>query len=376
MEHSAAPGISVPPVNPNQLSLRPAPAASVVATPERISALADTLHARIRGSIKEIAAINVQARLLSINAQIEASRAGEAGRSFAIVGQEIVGFSDRTQQAAQKLEQESETLVNELAEISRQLATNVRGTRLSDLALTNIDLIDRNLYERSCDCRWWATDAAMVAALDQPGEETARYASQRLGVILKAYTVYFDIVLADRTGTVVANGRPAEFHSIGTKHGNSPWFQSAVATASGDDFGFQSAHPSTLVGGKRVLVYSCRVCSGGDAKARPLGVLGVVFNWDGLAQKIMHETPIEPEKKAATRVCIVDDAGTVLADSQDKMLQEKLDFPERDTLFAQAKACLPVKINGAPHLAAHAKSPGFETYRTGWHSLILERQGR
>jgi len=337
--------------------------------------LADTLHARIRGSIKEIAAINVQARLLSINARIEASRAGEAGRSFGIVGQEIVSFSDRTQHAAQKLEQESETLVKELAEISRQLAPNVRGTRLSDLALTNIDLIDRNLYERSCGCRWWATDAAMVSALDQPGEETARYASQRLGVILKAYTVYFDIVLADRTGTIIANGRSSEFHSVGTKHGHALWFQSAVATANGDDFGFQSAHPSSLVSGKRVLVYSCRVCSGGDAKARPLGVLGVVFNWDGLAQKIMHETPIEAEKKAITRVCIVDDEANVLADSQDRMLQDKLEFPERASLFGRTKDCLPIKINGVPYLAAHARSPGFETYRTGWHSLILERQG-
>jgi hypothetical protein len=352
------------------------PAASlspVSATPQRISELADTLHARIRGSIKEIAEINLQARVLSINAQVEAARAGENGRSFAIVGQEMVSFSNRTQQAAQKLEEESEALVLELAEISRQLATSVRGTRLCDLALTNIDLIDRNLYERSCDCRWWATDAAMVAALDQPGEATAKYASQRLGVILKAYTVYFDIVLADRSGTIIANGRPAEFSSVGTKHSDAPWFRSAAATASGDDFGFQSVHESTLVGGKRALVYSCRVCRGGDAKAQALGVLGVVFNWDGLAQKIMHETPIESDRKARTRVCIVDDEGSVLADSQDRILQDNLNFSERSTLFAQKKACLPVTVNGLPHLAAHAQSPGFETYRTGWHSLILEQ---
>lgn len=358
-------------MNPDQF---PSSTSQVSASPERISKLADILHARIRGSIKEIAEINVQARLLSFNAQIEASRAGEAGRAFGIVGQEIVRFSDRTQQAAQKLEQESQPVVLELAEISRHLATSVRGTRLCDLALTNIDLIDRNLYERSCDCRWWATDGAMVAALDQPSEATANYASQRLGVILKAYTVYYDIVLADRTGTIVANGRPSDFASVGTKHGDAPWFKSAVATASGDDFGFQSVHPSSLVNGRRVLVYSCRVCEGGDAKARPLGVLGVVFNWDGLAQKIMHETPIDPDRKAATRVCIADKEGNVLADSQDRILVEKLEFPERGTLFETAKSCLPVKIGGVPHLAAHAKSPGFETYRTGWHSIILERQ--
>lgn len=344
----------------------------VIATPERISTLADTLLTRIRGSIKEIAAINLQARVLSINAQIEAARAGEHGRSFAIVGQEMVSFSNLTQQAAQKLEQESEALVLELAEISRQLATSVRGTRLCDLALTNIDLIDRNLYERSCDVRWWATDTSFVDALANPGERAWRHASERMAVILKAYTVYFDIVLADLEGRVVANGRPADFASQGSQHAEATWFRSALATRTGDEFGFESVHPSPLANGRRALVYSCKVCAGGNASAAPIGVLGVVFNWDGLAQKIMQETPIEPEKKPVTRVCIVDDDGRVLADSRQQILQAAVQFPQRSALFGDRKGVVTTQLNGKPVLAAHAQSPGFETYRTGWHSLILE----
>jgi hypothetical protein len=346
---------------------------SIVATPERITELSDTLLSRVRESIKDISTINLQARVLSINAQIEASRAGEAGRSFAVVGQEMVSFSNSIEQASKKLERESEGLVLELAQISRELATNVRGTRLCDLALTNIDLVDRNLYERSCDCRWWATDGAMVSALEKRDEATAAYASQRLGVILKAYTVYFDIVLASLDGTIVANGRPNEYASEGANQADAPWFRSALATASGDEFGFQSTHVSPLVNGQRVLVYSCKVCRGGDAKAEPIGVLGVVFNWDGLAQKIMHETPIDADKKALTRVCIVDETGHVLADSDDRLLHDVIDFPDRASLFAQKKGSLTVQMGRVQWLVAHAQSPGFETYRTGWHSLIIER---
>ncbi|ATC64875.1 chemotaxis protein [Nibricoccus aquaticus] len=346
----------------------------IVATPERISALTATLQERIRGSIQDIGTITLQSRVLSINAQIEAARAGESGKSFAIVGQEMVTFSNRIQSAAKSLEQDSQTLVMELAEISRVLATRVRGTRLSDLALTNIDLIDRNLYERSCDCRWWATDAAMVNALENPGDDQiVNHASERLGVILKAYTVYFDIVLADLDGRIIANGRPADYASVGVEQGEAAWFKTAMATASGDEFGFQSVTESTLVGGERVLVYSCKVCRGGSASAEPVGVLGVIFNWDGLAQKIMHETPIESEKKALTRVCIVDDAGTVLADSEDKILKEKMDLPDCAGIFAKEKTCATLTISGRDCLVAHAKSPGFETYKTGWHSLIIER---
>jgi hypothetical protein len=346
----------------------------VIATPERISALTSTLREKIQGSIRDIGGITLQSRVLSINAQIEAARAGESGKSFAIVGQEMVTFSNRIQAAVNSLESESQTLVVELAEISRLLATQVRGTRLSDLALTNIDLIDRNLYERSCDCRWWATDAAMVEALENPSDERAvSHASERLGVILKAYTVYFDIVLADLDGVIIANGRPAEYASAGSEQGTSEWFKSAMATKSGDEFGFQSVTESALVDGKRVLIYSCRVGRGGEASAEPVGVLGVIFNWDGLAQKIMHETPIEAEKRALTRVCIVDDAGHVLADSENRILKGKLELPGRDRLFAVAKTCVTAAIGRSDCLIAHARSPGFETYKTGWHSVIIER---
>ncbi len=333
-----------------------------------------TLRERISGSIQDIGTITLQSRVLSINAQIEAARAGESGKSFAIVGQEMVTFSNRIQSAAKSLELDSQTLVMELSEISRVLATRVRGTRLSDLALTNIDLIDRNLYERSCDCRWWATDGAMVSALENADDEgVVAHASERLGVILKAYTVYFDIVLADLDGTIIANGRPADYASVGMAQGHAPWFKSAMATGSGDEFGFQSVHESALVGGKRVLVYSCKVCRGGSASAEPIGALGVIFNWDGLAQKIMHETPIEPEKKALTRVCIVDDGGNVLADSEDRILKEKLEVPDRDGLFKEAKTCRSTALGRTECLIAHAQSPGFETYKTGWHSVIIER---
>jgi hypothetical protein len=348
----------------------------VVATPERITALADELLGRIQGSIAEISEINLQARLLSINAQIEAGRAGVAGRSFAVVGQEMVRLSDRTQRAAQAMETQSEVLVRELAAISRELASSVRGTRLCDLAYTNIDLIDRNLYERSCDCRWWATDAAVVAALEEPTAERLAYAAQRLSVILKSYTVYYDIVIADLAGRVIANGREDLNASAGTNQASAAWFRAAMATSSGEQFGFESVHPSPLAGGRRALVYSCRVGQGGQVDAPPVGVLGVVFNWDGLAQTIVDQTPIEPHRRPHTQVAIVDGEGTILVGSANAAAGQRIDLPGLSSILAQAKAATLVDGPGGRKLVAHAQSPGFETYRTGWHSLIVESLGR
>jgi len=341
-------------------------------TPERISQLSAELARCIASSGSEIDQINLQTRLLSFNAQIEAARAGAAGVSFAVVGQEMVSLSHRTAEAAARLRTESQELVGQLTGISQRLSTDVRGTRLADLALTNIDLIDRNLYERSCDCRWWATDGAMVDALASPTEAACQHASERLAVILKAYTVYFDIVLTDRTGRVIANGRPEQYKSAGTRHADAPWFRSALATASGDEFGFQTAHHSPLAGGERVLVYSCKVCRGGLARAEVLGVLGVVFRWDALADTIVRNTPVDEADKATTRACIISPDGTLLADSAGRALKDKLTLPNQAQLFALKKGFRHIEINGRPTLVGVAKSPGFETYATGWHSVILQ----
>src|SRR5688572_20258251 len=341
-------------------------------TPERISKLSTELARCIASSGAEIDQINLQTRLLSFNAQIEAARAGAAGVSFAVVGQEMVSLSHRTAEAAARLRTESQELVGQLTGISKRLSTDVRGTRLADLALTNIDLIDRNLYERSCDCRWWATDAAMVDALAQPSAATAKHASERLAVILKAYTVYFDIVLADKTGRVVANGRPEKFKSAGTRHAESAWFRSALATVTGDEFGFQGAHLSPLAGNERVLVYSCKVCRDGNAAGEVLGVLGIVFRWDALADTIVRNTPVDEADRAATRACIVGPDGLLLADSAGQALKQTLTLPNQQQLFSLKKGYRHIEFNGRPTLIGVAQSPGFETYATGWHSVILQ----
>ncbi|MEI9889879.1 MAG: hypothetical protein WDN45_03890 [Caulobacteraceae bacterium] len=96
----------------------------------------------------------------------------------------------------------------------------MRGQRLIDLSLNAIEIIDRNLYERTCDVRWWATDAAVVDCLQDPTADKARHASKRLKVILDAYTVYLDLWICDPAGRVVATGRPDRYpRAVGTIRG-------------------------------------------------------------------------------------------------------------------------------------------------------------
>ena len=300
------------------------------------------------------------------------SRGAEAGAAFSVVAQEMQQLSQFTAGVTDKMTVETQKAIHELQEISAQLATNVRGARLADMALTCMDLIDRNLYERSCDVRWWATDNSLVTALRAATDEARQFASRRMAVILGAYTVYYDLVLCDLQGRVIANGRPDLYASVGTNHGQSNWFRAAKASESGEQFGFQTVHESPLVNGQRALVYSCGVRAGGDVHGQLLGVLGIVFNWDALAQTIVTGVALPEAEKQKTRVCIVDDAAFVLADSAGRQLQEQLVITQWPELSQQKKGFVISRQRHGDDCIAHAISPGFETYATGWHAVMLQ----
>ena len=345
----------------------------VDATPERISELAALIQSRMHGSLKDIQAINTQVRILSVNAQIEAARAGNAGRSFGVVASSMGDLSRRTADVAEGLASGMQADIQELSTISKRLARDVRGQRLADLALTNIDLIDRNLYERTCDVRWWATDASLVQACENPEQQDiVRHASHRLGVILDAYTVYYDLVLCTLDGHVLANGRPTQYNSKGMDVSDQTWFSAAMRSASGDEYGFKTVHESQLVGGHRILTYSCGVRANGDSNGALIGVLGILFNWDALAQTIVHNTPLSVEEKSMTRALIIEDDGMVLADTSERILKERIEFKELPQLLSQKKGHISATLHGSPAIIAHALSPGYETYATGWHSLLIQ----
>ena len=108
-----------------------------------------------------------------------------------------------------------------------------RGERMVDLSLNAVELIDRNLYERTCDVRWWATDSAVVNCAAAPDAATVSHASERLAVILDAYTVYLDLWLCDLDGNVLASGRSHRFDVIGQNVAATKWFRDARGLRSG-----------------------------------------------------------------------------------------------------------------------------------------------
>ena len=129
-----------------------------------------------------------QSKLNSVNREFSKSLLNEIG---------IVG-----NKANSSLENLNQTIITSILKDSEFL---------SSLA---IDIMDRNLYERANDCRWWALNSYFREAFDD--YSTLHDKKDEISEILKyindLYTVYTNLIFFDKNGKVIAvSNRNEEF---------------------------------------------------------------------------------------------------------------------------------------------------------------------
>ncbi len=346
--------------------------------PEHIIDLATGVRETTQGKISQITAVTARTKILALNALIESARAGESGRGFAVVADEVKKISSEIADIAGDLGDELASQVENLERIGRIIVEDLRtqklesrSTRLVDLSLNAVELIDRNLYERTCDVRWWATDSAVVECLEDATPERLSFASKRLGVILSAYTVYLDLWICDASGKVVANGRPDRYPVVGTDVSSTSWFRNAMATHSGDEYTVADITRMGTLGNNAVLTYAAAIREGGETHGRQLGVLGIHFDWEPQARAIVDGVRLDREEADRSRVLLLDAAFKVIASSDGVgLLHETVDVHtngQRSGSYARDDGTL---------IGFHA-TPGYETYQgLGWYGCIQQRPDR
>lgn len=348
-----------------------------VSTSIRVTSLAQSIQQKLNQSISSISAVNGDLRLLAFNAKIQAAKAGDMGTGFGVVANEIKDLVATTQDITSDLQSRVGHTIEELMHLNEMLETQVRGRRLAQVAENCIDLVDRNLYERSCDVRWWATECSVVQALTDGGAQALRLASERLATILESYTVYYDLVLCDREGRVVCNGRPELYGSVGSAVGDAEWFCAACNSISGTQFGCAGPFSSSLVQGKKALLYSCGVRAEGKPEGALLGVLGIVFNWEGLGRTVVEraQAMLDSESAHNVRAYLCTPDGRVIASSLADECGREVPVPDLAKLYnSPERFCVQQEAGAFHKLMAYAPSLGYETYKTGWVAVVVENR--
>ncbi|VVE72080.1 chemotaxis protein [Pandoraea captiosa] len=343
-----------------------------MANPKAIVDLTHAVRKLAVSKIGDINEINRETTFLALNALIEAARAGNAGKGFAVVANQVKLVSKRIGEVTDSLNKELTGSLKELTELGDLMIERMGGhdgQRCADLALNMIDVVDRNLYERSCDVRWWATDSAVVTCLTDPHPEAAAHAADRLGVILDSYTVYKDLWVIDAQGVVVANGRRSDYPVMGSNVADAGWFKAALKTRSGADYVASDIQTLAHLRHAQVATYSTAIRENGLADGRVLGALVIFFDWAPQAEAVVKGVRLSDEEWARTRCMIVDSSFRVIASSDGQGVLSET-FHLRTDGATSGFYTDPVKRT----TVAFAATPGYETYKgLGWYGVVCQQ---
>jgi Methyl-accepting chemotaxis protein (MCP) signalling domain len=343
-----------------------------MSNPQAIVDLTHEVKRLASRKISDINDINRETTFLALNALIEAARAGNAGKGFAVVANQVKHVSTRISDITTGLNKELAGSLSKLTELSDSMIERMRshdGQRYTDLALNMIDIIDRNLYERSCDVRWWATDSAVVECLADGSAASSAHACSRLEVILDSYTVYRDLWVVDANGVVVANGRHTTYAARGQNVAGAQWYKAAMRTTSGLQYVASDVETLALLRNAQVATYSTAIREGGTLSGRVLGALVIFFDWAPQAETVVKGVRLSQEEWPRTRCMIVDSSFRVIAASDGKGILD-----EHFRLQTDGKSSGYYRgVDGA--IVSFAATPGYETYRgLGWYGVICQKQ--
>lgn len=245
------------------------------------------------------------------------------------------------------------------------LQTTVLSSLLSDarfLAGLAIDIMDRNLYERANDCRWWALDATLRRALGRPAgrsEEMAKVLSYINGL----YTVYSSLLVFDATGAVVAVSRPEDDGLVGQVI-SEPWVERCLGLNGSQAYTVSAFAPTALYGGESTYIYAAAIRTPDDRQV--CGGIGIVF--DGRPQFEAMLQDVLPREEDGTPVdgsfaAFLAPNGQVIACSDCTRLDRTLVLPPELLNPAPGGASCLIEFEGQVMAVGARRSEGYREYK-------------
>jgi len=140
-----------------------------------------------------------------------------------------------------------------------------------------IDIMDRNLYERANDCRWWALTSIFreILSKDVIEKEDMVKISSILSYINALYTVYTNLFIFDKNGKILALSKHSDEHFVG-KVLNDEYIKQVLQNSDTSVYSVSSFVKSPLYNGVETYIYGASILSPDFSEV--VGGIGVVFD--------------------------------------------------------------------------------------------------
>ncbi len=237
----------------------------------------------------------------------------------------------------------------------------------AELARLAADIMDRNLYERANDCRWWALSPVVRRVLAAPADAAG---SAELNAVLDyingLYTVYTRLVAFDTHGVIRGASREDPARPLVGSQIDACHRDAVARLATSQQYAVSAFEPGALTDGAPSYVYLAAVRNDRGVLA---GGVAIVFNTVNELRTMLTDVIGSRQALAA----FVDAQGRVLVSSDPAVAPGS-------TLPFTLNAAV-VKHDGAHHACARAVAGGYrefkidDAYRNDVAAVVILRLG-
>lgn len=294
------------------------------------------------------------------NGNIHKSRDGEnANQSFSkIILWEISNTGARTK----------EVFEHSIANLNHTVISAIVQDSLFQASLA-IDIMDRNLYERANDCRWWALTTDFRNILSKASFGAAE--KQRLTAILKhinsLYTVYTNLIVYDAKGVVIAVSNDAYQDRVGLPI-EADWVRDSLALRTAQEYAVSDFAATPLYENRPTYVYAAAIRD--PSGAQVAGGVGIVFDAQPQFEAMLQDSLPRNESGMVPEGCFgafVDRSGRVIASTSPKLKAgDTTGLPANLLTLANGQGMATiVDLDGRYYAVGSRMSSGYREYKNG-----------
>ncbi len=238
-----------------------------------------------------------------------------------------------------------------------------------------IEIMDRNLYERANDCRWWALNSQFRQILSQQADSGAisEQQTQKLTDILiyinDLYTVYTNLIIYDRQGTILAVSNPSERHLVGSTIPRKQDTARCLQLEGTQAYAVSDFHQSELYNNQHTYIYHAAIKSWENMQQN-VGGIAIVFDSTPEFAAMLEETEPKYSNPAINETSFslfTDREGYVISSTRAQIkVGELLALPD-EILQADkgANQTTTWEWNGSTYLVGYKVSSGYREYKRG-----------